>query len=148
MHLDSWAQNHGGPNAPIWPRCFVRLAKTVKPEQVSARLQVIGRQVVGSSAAHPFHVQLQPLADIHFNADYNDDEMRKAHAPTLYVLMGIAIFILILGTVNFVNLSTAQSIQRAKEIGVRKVLGSGRSSIVAQFLTETFVITVLAVAVA
>jgi putative ABC transport system permease protein len=146
-HMDDWATNGGGPNAPIWPRCFIRLAKGVKPEQVSASLQVIGRQVVGSDSAHPFRVLLQPLANIHFNADY-DDGTRKAHAPTLYVLMGIAIFILILGTVNFVNLSTAQSIQRAKEIGVRKVLGSGRSSIVAQFLTETFVITVLSVAVA
>jgi putative ABC transport system permease protein len=148
IHMDSWAQNHGGPNAPIWPRCFIRLAKDVKPEQVSAGLQVMGRQVIGSDSAHPFRVLLQPLADIHFNADYNDDETRKAHSPTLYMLIGIAVFILILGMVNFVNLSTAQSIQRAKEIGVRKVLGGGRSSIMGQFLTETAVITVLAVLVA
>ena len=147
-HMDDWATNGGGPNAPIWPRCFVKLEKGVKPEQVSASLQVIGRQVVGNTAAHPFRVLLQPLADIHFNADYNDDDMRKAHAPTLYILMAIAVFILILGTVNFVNLSTAQSIQRAKEIGVRKVLGSARSGIMAQFLTETAVITVLSVATA
>jgi putative ABC transport system permease protein len=147
-HMDDWARNGGGPNAPIWPRCFIRLARTVKPEQVSARLQVIGRKVVGSDSAHPFRVLLQPLANIHFNADYDDDETRKAHSPTLFALMGIAIFILILGMVNFVNLSTAQSIQRAKEIGVRKVLGSGRSSIMMQFLTETAMITLLAVAVA
>ena len=147
-HMDDWATNGGGPNAPIWPRCFVKLEKGVKPEQVSASLQVIGRQVVGNTAAHPFRVLLQPLADIHFNADYNDDDMRKAHAPTLYILMAIAVFILILGTVNFVNLSTAQSIQRSKEIGVRKVLGSARSGIMAQFLTETAVITVLSVATA
>jgi len=147
-HMDDWARNGGGPNALIWPRCFIRLAKGVKPQQVSASLQVIGRQVVGSNSAHPFRILLQPLADIHFNADYGDDDMRKAHSPTLYMLMGIAVFILILGTVNFVNLSTAQSIQRAKEIGVRKALGSGRSGIVAQFLTETALITVLAVAMA
>jgi predicted lysophospholipase L1 biosynthesis ABC-type transport system permease subunit len=62
--------------------------------------------------------------------------------------MGIAIFMLVLGTVNFVNLSTAQSLQRAKEIGVRKVLGSSRANIASQFLAETLVITVLAVVVA
>ena len=147
-HMDDWARNGGGPHSPIWPRCFIRLAKTVNSEQISSRLQLMGRQVVGSDSAHPFRVLLQPLADIHFNSDYDDYQTRKAHSPSLYALMGIAIFILILGTVNFVNLSTAQSIQRAKEIGVRKVLGSGRSSIMVQFLTETAVITLLAVAVA
>jgi putative ABC transport system permease protein len=148
IHMNDWVRNGGGPNGLIWPRCFIRLAKGVKPEQVSARLQVMGRQVIGSNSAHPFQVLMQPLADIHFNADYGDDETRKAHSPTLYALMGIAVFILILGMVNFINLSTAQSIQRAKEIGVRKVLGSGRSNIVAQFLAETAVITTLAVTVA
>jgi putative ABC transport system permease protein len=147
-HMDDWARNSGGPNAPIWPRCFIRLAKGVNPEQISSRLQLMGSQVLGSDSAHPFRVLLQPLANIHFNSDYDDDETRKAHSPSLFALMGIAVFILVLGMVNFVNLSTAQSIQRAKEIGVRKVLGSGRSSIMVQFLTETAVITLLAVAVA
>jgi hypothetical protein len=59
--------------------------------------------------------------------------------------MAIAVFILLLGAVNFINLSTAQSLQRAKEIGVRKVMGSGRTSLIWQFLTETGIITFLAV---
>jgi putative ABC transport system permease protein len=147
-HMSDWAMNGGGPNAPIWPRCFVKLKKGVRPEQVSAGLQILSRQVIVKDSKHPFRTLLQPLTDIHFNADYFDDETRKAHAPTLYALMGIAIFILVLGTVNFVNLSTAQSIQRAKEIGVRKVLGSSRANITSQFLAETLVITVLAVVVA
>ena len=146
-HMDDWAWHGGGPKW-IWPQSFIKLAKGVDTGGVSARLQAIGRQVVGSTPRHPYQVLMEPLADIHFNSDYNDDSTRKAHLPTLYMLMGIAIFILILGTVNFVNLSTAQSIQRAKEIGVRKVLGSGRSSIMGQFLTETAVITMLAVVVA
>jgi putative ABC transport system permease protein len=146
-HMGDWGSHGGGPSW-IWPQCFIRLAKGTDTGGVSARLQAIGRQVVGSTAKHPFQVLLQPLADIHFNSDYFDDSTRKAHLPTLYMLMGIAVFILILGAVNFVNLSTAQSIQRAKEIGVRKVLGSGRSSIMGQFLTETAVITMLAVVVA
>lgn len=144
-HLQDW-HGGGGPNR-IYPQCFIKLAKGVRPEQLSASLQVIGRQVIGSSASHPYNLLLQPLADIHFNSDYMGDRGRKAHLPTLYALMGIAIFILVLGMVNFVNLSTAQSIQRAKEIGVRKVLGSGKANLVVQFLTETAVITVLAAAV-
>ena len=146
-HMDDWVW-HEGVGKWYWPMCFVRLAKGVGTDQVEARLLPIGKQVIGSDSAHPFQARLQPLADIHFNMDYRGDGLHKAHLPTLYALMGIAIFILILGTVNFINLSTAQSIQRAKEIGVRKVLGSGRSSIMVQFLTESAIITMLAVALA
>ena len=87
---------------------------------------------------------LQPLSDVHFNEDYTDDYSRQAHLPTLYGLMGIAVFILLLAVINFVNLSTAQSLQRTKEVGIRKVLGSRRKQIVFQFLGETLVLTFLA----
>ena len=146
-HMDDWVW-HEGVGKWYWPMCFVRLAKGVSTGQVEAGLATIGKQVVGVDSAHPFQARLQALSEIHFDADYHDDGIRKAHRPTLYALMGIAIFILVLGTVNFINQSTAQSIQRAKEIGVRKVLGSGRASIMVQFLSETAVITVLAVVLA
>jgi len=60
-------------------------------------------------------------------------------------LIGVALFILILAIINFVNLSTAQSLQRIKEVGIRKVMGSGRRRLVGQFLTETLLITGVAV---
>jgi putative ABC transport system permease protein len=88
---------------------------------------------------------LQPLRDVHFNAEYKDIYIRKAHLPTLYGLMGIAGFILLLAAINFINLSTAQSLIRTKEIGIRKVLGSRRIDIAVQFLGETLLITILAV---
>ena len=88
---------------------------------------------------------MQPLADLHFNGDFQDAYSRKAHLPTLYGLMAIAVFILIIAAINFINLSTAQSIQRAKEIGIRKVLGSSRQGIVLQFLCEIFLLTLFAV---
>ena len=90
-------------------------------------------------------ISLQPLADIHFNETYNDPYSRQAHLPTLYGLMGITVFILLLAVINFVNLSTAQSLQRTKEVGIRKVLGSRRKNLIFQFLGETFVLTLLAV---
>lgn len=96
---------------------------------------------------HSARLGLQPLADIHFNEAYHDGYSRKAHLPTLYGLMGIAGFILLLAVVNFVNLSTAQSLQRTKEVGIRKVLGSRRKDIVFQFLGETLLVTLLAVIV-
>jgi putative ABC transport system permease protein len=146
-HMDDWVW-HEGVGKWYWPMCFVRLAKGVSAVQVEAGLATIGKRVAGVDSAHPFQARLQPLAEIHFDADYHDDGIRKAHRPTLYALMGIAIFILVLGTVNFINQSTAQSIQRAKEIGVRKVLGSGRASIMVQFLSETAIVTLLAVVLA
>ena len=93
-------------------------------------------------------LSLQPLADIHFNAAYSDRYGRRAHKPTLLALTGIALFILVIAAINFVNLSTAQSILRAKEVGVRKVLGSSRGGLVWQFLIETGIIVVAAMALA
>src|SRR5262249_40736765 len=142
-HMDDWVP-HGGMGKWYWPTCFVKLAKGTKPEQVEIQLQAIGKRVVlrETSTSKTFlQMQPQPLADIHFNSEYRGDGIRKAHLPTLYAMMAIAVFILLLGAVNFINLSTAQSLQRAKEIGVRKVMGGGRTSLMGQFLIETGIIT-------
>src|SRR5678815_4853182 len=89
--------------------------------------------------------RLQSINDIHFNADYGSfDDGRQAHRPTLYGLLAVALFLLLLGCINFINLTTAQSAQRAKEVGIRKTLGSGKRELVFQFLSETFLLTLLA----
>lgn len=94
-----------------------------------------------------FHVQR--LDDLHFNQNYsNFDNGRTASKTTLYGLLVIALFLLLLGCINFVNLTTAQASQRAKEIGVRKTMGSTRSQLIVQFLSETFLITLFAVIIA
>jgi ABC-type antimicrobial peptide transport system permease subunit len=130
---------------------FVKLIKGVTPDQVNSRFAAYIRDHVKMPTGAKLTMYLQPLNDIHFSAEFrrsdDGDDFRKAYRPTLYVLMGVAIFILLIAAVNFVNLSTAQSIQRAKEIGVRKVLGSNKKKIMLQFLTETFVLTFFAVIV-
>ena len=90
---------------------------------------------------------LQPLSDIHFNQVYGIFEGSgrvAANKSTLVSLLAIALFLLGLGCINFVNLATAQAGQRAKEIGIRKTLGGNRASLVYQFLSETFICTFLA----
>lgn len=87
---------------------------------------------------------LQPLSDIHFNADFDNFDQRVAHKPTLYGLLAVAVFLLLLGCINFINLTTAQGSQRAKEIGIRKTMGSSKSQLIFQFLSETFFITIIA----
>jgi ABC-type antimicrobial peptide transport system permease subunit len=91
-----------------------------------------------------FKLLLQPLADIHFNTEFRDSYSHPAHLPTLYGLMAIAAFILIIAVCNFINLSTAQSLQRTKEMGVRKVFGGKRARLITQLLGETFLITLFA----
>src|ERR1022692_2164613 len=88
--------------------------------------------------------RLQPLSDMHFNTDYAGFGQRTAHKPTLYGLLAIAAFLLLLGCINFINLTTAQASQRAKEIGIRKTIGSSKKQLMGQFLSETLFITVIA----
>lgn len=88
---------------------------------------------------------LQPLSDIHFNAEYGLFDFPQAHKPTLYGLLAIAAFLLLIGCINFINLATAQAVQRAKEIGIRKTLGGSKRQLVVQFLGESFLLTLLAV---
>jgi predicted permease len=89
-------------------------------------------------------LKLQPLSDVHFNSLYAGFNQRISHLPTLYGLLAIAAFLLILGCINFINLTTANASQRAKEIGIRKTMGSSKKQLVLQFLGETFFITCIA----
>ncbi|MEO8086505.1 MAG: FtsX-like permease family protein [Bacteroidota bacterium] len=87
---------------------------------------------------------LQPLSDIHFSTEYDNFDQRLANKPTLYGLLAIAAFLLLLGCINFINLTTAQASHRAREIGIRKTIGSSRKQLVLQFLSETFLLTLIA----
>lgn len=129
---------------------FVKLSKGTSAAQINARFSAfIRKEVKLSDWMAKLSMQLQPLTDIHFTKEFHrgddGDDFPKPYLPTLYALMGLAIFILLIAVVNFINLSTAQSMQRAKEVGIRKVMGSNKMNITFQFLTETFVLTFLAV---
>ncbi|MEO6358483.1 MAG: ABC transporter permease, partial [Ferruginibacter sp.] len=87
---------------------------------------------------------LQPLSDLHYNADYGAYDLPLSNKPTLYGLLAVAAFLLLLACINFINLTTAQASQRAKEIGVRKTMGSSKKQLVGQFLSETFLLTLIA----
>lgn len=86
-------------------------------------------------------LELQALSDVHFDTRFNYE---ATHPEALRNLILLAFFLLALGAVNFINLSTAQSIERAKEVGIRKTLGSSKATLIKQFLLETFLITLSA----
>ncbi|MBS1602976.1 MAG: ABC transporter permease [Bacteroidetes bacterium] len=126
---------------------FVRLAPGVKPASVGARLtKILKANDKPDPRDHAIvNIGLQPLSDMHFNLDYGVfDDSRQAHRPTLYSLLAVAAFLLLVACINFINLTTAQASRRAKEIGIRKTMGGHRLQLTFQFLAETFVLTLLA----
>lgn len=128
-------------------QAFVKLKKGTTPAQVDAQFTGLrakySKKTDGEKDDTKHH--LQALNDMHFDAAYNSfDDARVAHKPTLYGLLAVALFLLLLGCINFINLTTAQAAQRAKEIGIRKTLGSGKKALVLQFLSETFLLTLAA----
>jgi putative ABC transport system permease protein len=88
---------------------------------------------------------LQPFTSMHLGRGVSQEELTDASNPIYaYILSGIAVFILLIAAINFVNLTVARSIKRAKEIGVRKVLGGDRKQLMMQFLGEAFLLCMAA----
>lgn len=87
---------------------------------------------------------LQPLRDIHYNAELSNYSNRTIAREVIWSMAFVGLFLVIVACINFINLATAQAIKRAREVGVRKVMGSSQSQLMLQFLGETFLITLAA----
>jgi putative ABC transport system permease protein len=124
--------------------CFVRLKPGISKATVDNAFPAFVKKYYDAADAKATFFRLQPLSDIHFNMDLDGYADKKY----LWALAWIGLFLIVTACVNFVNLSTAQALNRSKEVGVRKVLGSLRSQLFWQFMAETFLITLFAVALA
>ncbi len=134
---DSW----GGINSAM--NCYALLKEGVTPAAVERVLPAYVKKFRPDSK-NVHHYKLQPLTDIHFNPHYSGVmEKRK-----LWVLSFIGLFLIITACVNFINLATAQALNRSKEVGVRKTMGSLRLQLFWQFITETGLITLIATGIA
>jgi putative ABC transport system permease protein len=93
---------------------------------------------------------LQPLTDIHLKSDFINTSVLEQGGDIkyIYIFSAIALFMLLIACINFMNLSTASASKRAKEVGIRKVLGSNKQQLVVQFLAESIIATLLAMGIA
>ncbi|AMR33276.1 cell division protein FtsX [Mucilaginibacter sp. PAMC 26640] len=99
-------------------------------------------------SVNTFVFRLMPLTDIHLHSNTKYEMEPNGDIHYVYIFSALAVFILLLACINFMNLSTASSVKRAKEVGIRKVMGSLKGSLIAQFLTESVLITAFAMVIA
>ena len=141
MYWDEW--NSTTSDHQIW----LQLGPGTTKASVEKKLKVIFDQFKGKDAKehnYTWTYSLQPMSDLHFNEYYGNFDSPVAHKSTLLGLVLVASFLILIACINFINLSTANAAQRAKEIGVRKTLGSSRGQLMFQFLGETFLVTLSA----
>lgn len=147
--LVEWTNTNGSD------KVYLQFNETKSPEAVLAQIKAVAgkKWAEFEKEEKPTYkserwLELLPLKDSHFSTFINEYNVRKASKSILFGLVGVAAFLLLLACINYVNMSVAQIPARSKEIGVRKTLGGGKRELIGQFLTETFVTTLIAVLLA
>jgi putative ABC transport system permease protein len=138
----------GGRNLESWGDVsfytFVQLRKGASFREVDAKLKAM---VEKEDPKHNLYY-LQPLTRIHLHSNFNFDYAAHGNILYVYIFGAAALFVLLIACINFMNLATARSSVRAKEVGMRKVIGACRPDIVKQFYGESFLSSLLAMAAA
>lgn len=136
--LDQWGLNSAGFS-------YILLPDHITKEKLEDQFQGFVKKYYSAEDAPNQTYRLQPLSDIHFDQEYKDNPGTSTSSVSLLLVLGcIAVFILVIACVNFINLSTALSIRRGKEVGVRKTLGAQQQQLSIQYLSEAFVLTLIA----
>lgn len=159
MSMDTYAKQVGRKSAAEfrdwgWDGWYnyIRLRSNTDPKALEAKLpQLVEKKDndhdgIGGDFGTEF--RLTKLSDIHLDSDYMMEIQPNGSRDTVYFLSVIAVLIIMIAWINYINLSTAKSIERAREVGVRKVMGSFRSQLIQQFLSEAVLLNTLAVALA
>ncbi|MBN1210999.1 MAG: ABC transporter permease [candidate division Zixibacteria bacterium] len=123
---------------------YVLLRENYNPQIFEKKLSSLITKYRGEDRALSVTLGLQPLKDIHLYSNYGGELESKTDLSTLIAFSLIGLFILVMACINFINLSTATALLRAKEVGLRKVVGAGKLSLVGQFLGEAVVVSLIA----
>lgn len=140
---DNWA----------WPEFYnyVVLAPGTDIKKLEAKFPAFIERYLGAKMKElnfKSSFQLQKVTDIHLTSNYLKEAEANGSAKEIYFLAVIGVFILFIAWINYINLSTAKSMERAKEVGLRKVVGAEKQQLVIQFLLESFIVNFLALVVA
>jgi putative ABC transport system permease protein len=126
---------------------YVQLKPGADWRQLQAKLPAFCDRYMNTLERKKFNARnelfLIPLTDIHLFSNYNQEAEVNGNGKAVSFLFLIAFFIIVIAWVNYTNLATARSLERAKEVGVRKVLGATRRDLIAQFLTESFLLNLV-----
>ena len=143
-------------NDPWWNnnfKTYIVLNDGANPEELEAKFPEFIKQHVGEgkddwdewlASGNNWEYFLQPVSSIHLNSKLNGEFEANGNINYIYIFITAAILIVIIASVNFMNLSTAKSEHRAKEVGLRKVIGSGKSLLVFQFIYEAVFMSIFA----
>lgn len=151
--FSSMVFSEGINNAWIWPEfhTYVKLLPNVEVHDVEAQLGGFVDQYLGNimeEFAIKEAMTLQAVEDIHLKGNLLKEIKETGNQKTISFLVVIAFMILLNAWINFINLSTSRSIERASEVGIRKVVGAGKGNIIFQFLTESALMNGLAIVLA
>jgi len=141
---------------------YLLLNKNASAKALEAKFpQIIQKYVAGdiekrlaqtftqfTAAGNGYHYYLQPLKKIHLTSDLEAEFRPNGSIKAVYIFGIVAVFILFLASINFINLSTARSLERAKEVGIRKTFGSERKSLISQFLLESVLMSFISIIIA
>ncbi|WP_421873151.1 ABC transporter permease [Marinoscillum sp.] len=117
---------------------------SIRDSYVIDQLKTVGAPGLEEMRAHHSYY-LQPVSDIYLNTAAVSDDLEHGSRELVWIFAAIAVVILLLASINFINISTAKSVGKAKEVGLRKVMGSHRSALIWQYLSESIVYSVLAI---
>ena len=140
-NLEDWNSNFGSHN------CFIVLPENVSEARFNHDLVAFIKKHRPDEAKREAFL-LQPLKEMHFDTRVGLFSGQVFSKDMIKTLSLIGVFLLVIACVNFINLATAQAVNRSKEVGIRKVLGSKRKQLILQFLSETFIITLFSVVLA
>jgi len=130
---------------------FLLFAENASPEDVLVTKQEFLKKYLGEKwQTRDFF--FQPLSDLHLRSMHIEDfdrlQLSKGNIQYIYIFSAIGLFVLLIASINYINLATARSFERLKEVGVRKVVGATRRQLISQFLSESIVISFISVIVA
>jgi putative ABC transport system permease protein len=127
---------------------YVKLPPGMSASTFEASLAGFGNKHIPSDYSKKQGFALQPLSTIHFDKRFGNFNRATFSKELITALSLIGLFLVVIACINFVNLATAQAVDRAKEVGVRKVMGSRKRQLVAQFLSESLIVSLAAVGIA